>query len=103
VGFEASDLYCFGCLDQGAIWVNFADTRDGIHAAKTVKRLAHEWGTINVTLEGTFETGDVYGHLGGYSFQIKADKLSRPEVLDRSGFSPQAMPSETRKKACKGE
>jgi len=98
-GFEVQELFCLECRDQGKAWLEFSDALDK-KSRNALKKLPKREGTINAVFRGTFEaSGGPYGHLE-YRFKFVVTEVRQPEVVSKSGWAPEYLPSTAQQKLC---
>jgi hypothetical protein len=59
-------------------------------------------GIVNLTVRGVFASGDTYGHLNGYRYQIVADRISDVKVIQKGSKSPEEEEKAEKHWACGG-
>jgi hypothetical protein len=99
--FEMSLLYCLDCLDKGEAWLEQGWPLDKASEKALRKLLGHGAGTANITVEGVFEYGRHYGHLGA-PYQITARRISNVAVITRGAKDPVVEREREKKWACGG-
>ena len=72
-GFEWSVLHSPGCSSQEKVWLDFSNLKD----RGSLKSLGGfgMTDTFNLIVQGIFMSGERYGHLGNYRYQIIAKEL----------------------------
>lgn len=80
--FESSQLYCLDCSDKGKAWLNIPTDLDDL-TEKLVEKMPKGAGIVNLTVEGVFEFGSTYGHLNGYRYQIRAQRIRDIAVIQK--------------------
>lgn len=100
-GFEWQELFCLDCRKVGKTWLEFDDDAVAQYKAALKKFPKHQ-GTVNAVFTGTFESSKgPYGD-GGYRFKFVVRAISNAEVVSKSGWDPEHLPSNSRKKVCGG-
>jgi hypothetical protein len=82
-GFEWSYLHCLDC--DARVWLDTSDLDD--QSEKILKHTPKGAGIVNVDVEGVFETGRAFGHMGSYKYQLRARTVTNPAVLSK-GMKP---------------
>ena len=98
-GFEWQEMFCMECRKVGKTWLEFDDEIAGETKAM-LKKFPKDQGTVNAVFTGTFESSKgPYGD-GGYRFKFVVRAISDAEVVSKSGWDPEHLPSNSRKKVC---
>lgn len=99
--FEASELYCLGCIDRGRVWL---DASPNLSRRDAKKLTSHHSSTSNILVEGKFVTeGGPFGHSGAYRYKLVAERFLKIERVARSSYAPNALPSAIRGRVCSDE
>jgi hypothetical protein len=100
-GFEWSQFYCIDCAPKEMTWLEVSSELDDA-SNRALKRIPKGAGIVNITVEGTFQSGGHYGHLDGYPNQFIARKISNIAIVSK-GMRPLAEEQEVEKHwACGG-
>lgn len=99
-GYEWQELFCLNCLDLGKMWLEFSDdlTKD---SKRRLNILPKHQGTMNATFSGIFHSG-TYGD-GSYRFQLTVKSITEVKLVSRTGWDPNLLPPDKRKKLCGSE
>jgi hypothetical protein len=85
-GFEWQQLYCLDCLNSGKAWIEFEGLDE--RSVNVLKLAPKDAGTVNVTVQGTFVSGDHYGHQNMYRYKFVAHRASNLAVIVRGMKNP---------------
>ncbi|HKV60592.1 MAG TPA: hypothetical protein VJO16_01655 [Candidatus Acidoferrum sp.] len=100
-GFEWEELYCLDCLDKGKAWLEIpADIDDA--SRKALKRAPKGAGIVDLTVIGTFMSGNTYGHSNGYQHKFVAKEISDVAVIVKGMKSPAEEKQGEKQWACGG-
>ena len=84
-GPEWSALYCLGCPDKSSVWLDVRTELDD--ASKKALRQVPMPATANLTVQGVFMSGGLYGHRNQYQYQLVARKVNdAANCLERRAF-----------------
>jgi hypothetical protein len=78
-GYEWSDFYCLDCSDEGSVWLDFGVELDD--ASKKAIRQIPRYATANLTVQGVFMSGGLYGHKNHYHYQLVARRVSNAAIV----------------------
>jgi hypothetical protein len=78
-GYESSDFYCLDCSDKGSVWLDFGVELDD--ASKKAIRQIPRYGTANLTVQGVFMSGGLYGYKNHYHDQLVAKRVSNVAIV----------------------
>jgi hypothetical protein len=97
-GYEWTYLHCLDCDAQ--VWLETEQLDE--ESKKAIKHMPKWTGIVNVDVEGVFETGRTFGHMNGYKYQLKAEKIANPTVLSKGTKAPEKEREIERQFACGG-
>ena len=105
-GFEWSELYCLDCVEKskarsGKAWLQIPVDLDD-DSARSLKRMPRHSGIVNLTVHGVFMSGETYGHLNGYRYQIVAHKIGDVAVIQKGMKSPAVEEKAEKRWGCGG-
>jgi hypothetical protein len=78
-GPEWSALYCLGCPDKSSVWLDVRTELDD--ASKKALRQVPMPATANLTVQGVFMSGGLYGHRNQYQYQLVARKVNDAAIV----------------------
>lgn len=101
-GFEWQELLCLECRKVGKTWLEFDDDLEA-KSKSELKKFPKGQGTVNAVFTGTFQSSKgSYGD-GGYRFQLRVREISGAKVVSKSGWAPEHLSPNARKKVCGGQ
>lgn len=99
-GFEWEEMFCLDCRDKGKTWLEIDDDEVTAKSRKILKKFPKDAGTVNAVFTGTFESSKGPFGDGGYRFRFVLKSISQAEVVTKSGWDPEQLPTDMRKKVC---
>ncbi len=78
-GNEWSAFYCQGCPDKGSVWLDLRAELDDV--SKKAVRDIPRFATANLTVQGVFMSGGLYGHRNQYKYQLVARRVSDSMIV----------------------
>jgi hypothetical protein len=82
--FEQSQFYCIDCSLKEMTWLDVWPSKLDDESTKAFHQIPKGHGIVNITVQGTFQSGDHFGHLGAYSYQITVHKISNVSVVSNT-------------------
>lgn len=98
-GFEWQEIFCLECRKVGKTWLEFDDDAAAQYKAALKKFPKHQ-GTVNAVITGIFQSSKGPFGDGGYRFRFVVKGINSVEVITKSGWDPEHLPSTSRKKVC---
>jgi hypothetical protein len=97
-GYEWQEIYCLGCRNLGKTWLEMGDITK--KSKKILKKFPRDDGTITALFTGIFQSSKGSFGDGSYSFRLILKKISKAELLTKSGGDPKQLPENIRKRIC---
>jgi hypothetical protein len=98
-GFEWQELFCLACREIGKTWLEFDEELSAKMTAR-LRKFPKDQGTINGVFSGVFHSSKGPWGQGEYRFQLLVREITSPEVVSRSGWAPDHLRPNERKKVC---